>query len=87
MLPPPLLKLLGGLATCPPPRLPTPIKVDPIIGKNAIVKGITKRTPILPEITNFSTSYFILSKIYTDEVDMKQIYHGSPPYTGDNLLA
>ena len=32
--------------------------------------------PPLPEMANFSTNYFILSKVYTEEGGIKYIYHG-----------
>ena len=32
-------------------------------------------TPSLPEITNFSTKYFILSKVYTDAGRIRKLYH------------
>ena len=39
--------------------------------------------PLLPKITNFSTKYFILSKVYTEEDGIKQLYHGLSTCTGD----
>ena len=32
--------------------------------------------PPLPDIRNFTTKYFILSKVYIDEGGMKLLYHG-----------
>ena len=32
--------------------------------------------PPLTEIASFSTKYFILSKVYTDDSGIKQLYHG-----------
>ena len=53
-----MLALLGGGAWSPPlaPPLPTPM--------NYFI-------PSLPEIANLSMKYFILSKIYTDEGEIK----------------
>ena len=43
--------------------------------------------PLLPEITNFSMKYFILSKVYTDESGIKKLKHSLLAFTGDNPLA
>ena len=43
--------------------------------------------PSLPEVANFSTTYFILSKVYTDENDIKCLNHGLFARTVDNPLA
>ena len=43
--------------------------------------------PHLPEIANFSTKYFILSKVHTDESGIKYLHHGLSACTGDNPLA
>ena len=52
---------------------------------NVFVSFFTVTT--LPEIANFSTNYFIMNKVYTDEGGMKYIYHGLSSGTGDNPLA
>ena len=51
-------------------------------GKNA---GRVKNpiVPPLPVVTNFSTKYSILSKVYTDRV----VYHGLSACAGDNPLS
>ena len=41
----------------------------------------------LVKITNFSTTYFILSKVYSGEGGIKQLYHGLSACAGDNQLA
>ena len=41
----------------------------------------------LPEITNFSMKYFILSKVYINEGGITYVFHGLSAYTGDNPLA
>ena len=41
----------------------------------------------LPEIARFSTKYFILSKVYTDESGIKYLYCSLSACTGDNPLA
>ena len=41
----------------------------------------------LSEIANFSTKYFILSKVYIDEGGIKHLYHGLSACTEDNPLA
>ena len=45
--------------------------------------------PPFPKIWNFGTKYFILSKVYTDEGGIKQLYlhHGYSACTGDNPRA
>ena len=40
----------------------------------------------LPEIANFISKYFMLSKVYTDEGGAKYLYNGWSAYVGDNLL-
>ena len=40
--------------------------------------------PHLPKIANYSTKYFILSKVCTDEGGIKWTYHGLFACTGDN---
>ena len=37
-------------------------------------ESLLKFVPLLPEIAKFCTKYFILSKVYTDEVDMNISY-------------
>ena len=41
----------------------------------------------LPDVTNFSTKYFLLSKLFTDEGCIKLLYHGLYACTGHNSLA
>ena len=43
--------------------------------------------PPVPDIANCSMKYFILSKVYSNEGGIKQLYHGLSICIGDNPLA
>ena len=62
-------------------------KIHPkIINKISPYMPLWTNYIILAHIANFSTKYFILSKVFTDEGEIRLLYHGLSTCVGDNPL-